>query len=81
MVRKNDKAGTFCAMTEMCDTKVGRKQLSSKSTEALLGRLQGFLERGKWLPMVTFSLDEDDADRCLGGVDHKQQLTIGTGKG
>ncbi len=35
-------AETFCVMTEVFDTKVGRKQLSSKSTVTLLGRLQGF---------------------------------------
>ncbi len=29
-------------MTEVFDTKMGRKQLSSKSTVTLLGRLLGF---------------------------------------
>ncbi len=31
--------------------------------------------------MVAFSLVEDDADRCLGGIDQKLQLGIGTGEG
>ncbi len=30
--------------------------------------------------MVTFSLVEDGADRCLGGINRKRQLSIGTGK-
>ncbi len=30
--------------------------------------------------MVAFSLVEDGADRCLGGIDHKRQLRIGTGE-
>ncbi len=31
--------------------------------------------------MVTFSLVEDGADRCLGGINHKRQLGTGTEKG
>ncbi len=31
--------------------------------------------------MVTFSLVEDGADRCLGGIDRKRQLGIGAGEG
>ncbi len=31
--------------------------------------------------MVAFSLVEDGADRCLGGIDRKRQLGIGTGEG
>ncbi len=31
--------------------------------------------------MVAFSLVEDGADSCLGGIDHKRQLGIGTGEG
>ncbi len=30
--------------------------------------------------MVTFSLVEDGADRCLGGIDQKRQLGIRLGK-
>ncbi len=30
--------------------------------------------------MVTFSLVEDGADRCLVGIDRKRQLSIGTGE-
>ncbi len=31
--------------------------------------------------MVAFALVEDGADRCLGGIDRKRQLGIGTGEG
>ncbi len=81
MVRENEQAASFCLVPEMFDTEIGRKQLSSKGAVTLPGRLQGFREKGELSSIVTFSLVEDGADRCLGGIGHVcMYLLIGKGQ-
>ncbi len=81
MVSEKRQVATFCLVPEMSDTEIVCKQLSSKDAVTLLGRLQGFQENGEWSSMGTFSLVEDEADRCLGSIDHKRQLGIGAWEG
>ncbi len=78
VVRENELAAIFCVVPEVLDNKIGRKELSFQCAATLLGRLQGLWGKGWWSSMVTFSLIEDGADRCLGNSDNKRQLGSGT---
>ncbi len=62
LVRENEYVATFCVLTEVCDAKIGRRQLSTKGAARRLGRLQGFREKGEWLSVVTFFLVEGGAN-------------------
>ncbi len=55
-------------MAEMLHTKVGCQHLSSESVVALLWWLLSFREESEQLWMITFSLVENSADRCLRDV-------------